>query len=133
MASAADTAAGTAVSFCEVSERCGLVFLPFLASEVSVRCTRIRHQGGWRVCVDSLCFFRGWQPVWRMVLERIDPARIHPEFFTQGGLGAERGGHAVHPVYYPRAGVPGADAVQYRFLRPAIVVHAGDDSTGGLV
>jgi hypothetical protein len=40
-----------------------------LASQVSVRCTRLRYQVGRCLGANSLCFFRGWQPVRRVVRE----------------------------------------------------------------
>ena len=53
----------------EVPQRCGVVLLPVLAAEVSLRCTRVRHQGSGRLRLDSVCRGRRGLPRRRIALK----------------------------------------------------------------
>ena len=59
----------------EVPERRGLVFLPVLAAEVSLRRARLRHQGGRLLRVDSVRRGRRRLPARRLALELVAAAR----------------------------------------------------------
>ena len=69
----------------QISQRCGLVLLSLLASEIPLRRTRLRHKGNRLVCVDAQR--RGWNRLsagWR-ILELFDAPSFLDRRCTQTG------------------------------------------------
>ncbi len=118
---------------CEISERRGVVFLSFLAAEISLRRSGLRHQGSRQACVDSLCGGGRWMLAGRFVFELSGAARFFAGCGAQSGAGIERGGDAASFARSARARVLGDRDFQPGVFRAAIVVHAGDGAADGFV
>src|SRR5487761_416223 len=117
----------------EISERCSVVFLSFLAAEISLRRTRIRYQERGRAGMDSLCCGGNRMPGWRKFLKPPCAAPFLAWRGPENCAGAERRNDAVYPACSTCAHFLGTGDIQPRVLWPAIVVNSGHGAAGGFV
>ena len=117
------------VGECQIPERCGLVFLSFLASEISLRRPRIRREGRRNLRLDSVRRGRNWLPSGRLVFKLSRKTRVLVGRGQKAGPRTERRGHAFDPAGSAASRGLGACDIQSGVLRTAILVHAGNGSS----
>src|SRR6476620_10649585 len=109
----------------EISERRCLVLLSILATQVPLRCARIRYQSGWEVCVDSLRGGRCWLPARWWILELPCAAPRAPRRCAKDCAWVERGCYAVRFSCPARSRLMGPGPVQRCVFRTAVLVDTG--------
>src|SRR5215467_9045256 len=121
---------GLGACLSKVFERRRLVLLSVLASQVPLRCTRLRRQTGRLLRLDPLRCFWSWVSRGRLVFQSAVATKPVSYLFAKNGARAQRGGYAGGRVDHASPRRDGDRDFQHRFFRPAVVVNAGDDAAG---
>ena len=105
----------------QVHQRLGLVLLPLLAAEVSLRCARLRHQTRQLLCLDSLRRVRRRQLPRRLALQLPAPPRPLARLLAQVRPRPQRRVHAgrhAGPACAGRAGPSCSSASPFSASNP---------------